>query len=82
MGGESNPFCDWLWLVERFALSGLLATIICGCAPIGNVASNLGNATVRVHLANEDTSRLASERPQNRKTGKEQSFDKPSARRT
>jgi microfibrillar-associated protein 1 len=34
------------------------------------------------HLANEDTSRLASERPQNRKTGKEQSFDKPSARRT
>lgn len=34
------------------------------------------------HLANEDTSRLATERPQHRKTGKEQSFDKPSARRT
>jgi microfibrillar-associated protein 1 len=34
------------------------------------------------HLANEDTSRLAAERPQHRKTGKEQSFDKPSARRT
>ena len=30
------------------------------------------------HLANEDTSRLATERPQHRKAGKEQSFEKPS----
>ena len=33
------------------------------------------------HLANEDTSRLATERPQHRKAGKEQSFEKPSSRK-
>ena len=32
------------------------------------------------HLANEDTSRLATERPQHRRAGKEQSFEKPSRR--
>ena len=48
-----------------------------GDAGLGDKFGKVGQ-TKWTHLANEDTSRLATERPQHRKAGKEQSFEKPS----